>query len=62
VVIGLNNEGVKALNANDYSLATAKFLEALRLDPTYRLALDNLAITYNNYGLQLRKKQSGASS
>jgi TonB family protein len=52
--IGLNNAGVKALNHQDYKLATVKFLAALDLDPAYQLALNNLAITYNNLGLSLR--------
>ncbi len=55
-IVKLNNEGVNALNKNDYSLATAKFLAALKSDPSYRLALDNLAITYNNQGLILRER------
>ena len=53
-VLSLNNEGVKALNASNYQLAIAKFEEALKQDPNYELARDNLAIAYNNYGLQLR--------
>lgn len=53
-VIGLNNDGVKALNASNYQLAIQKFEAALKLDPNYKLARDNLAIAHNNYGLQLR--------
>ena len=52
--IGLNNDGVKALNTNNFPLAIQKFEEALKQDPTYKLARENLAITYNNYGLQLQ--------
>ncbi|HEY9784708.1 MAG TPA: tetratricopeptide repeat protein [Candidatus Obscuribacterales bacterium] len=55
VVIGLNNEGVKALNAGNFALAIQKFQEALKLDSTYKLAKDNLAIAHNNYGLQLAR-------
>jgi tetratricopeptide (TPR) repeat protein len=54
-VIGLNNDGVKALNSGNFQLAVQKFKAALQLDPTYQLAKDNLAIAYNNYGLQLQK-------
>lgn len=53
-VISLNNEGVKALNAGNYQLAIQKFEQANKLDPTYTLAKENLAIAYNNYGLQLQ--------
>lgn len=55
IVIGLNNEGVKALNANNFALAIQKFQEALKQDPGYNLAKENLAIAHNNYGLQLAK-------
>ncbi len=50
----LNNEGVKLLNAHDVQLAIAKFQEALRLDPSCQLAKDNLAVAYNDRGLQLK--------
>jgi tetratricopeptide (TPR) repeat protein len=50
-VIGLNNEGVRALSNGNYEVAVEKFEAALRLDPEYQLAKDNLAIAYNNYGL-----------
>lgn len=50
-VIKLNNEGVNALKANNFSLAVSKFDAALKLDPTYKLARENLAIAYNNYGI-----------
>lgn len=50
-VIGLNNEGIRALNSGNYELAIEKLEAALNLDPSYQLAKDNLAITYNNYGL-----------
>jgi tetratricopeptide (TPR) repeat protein len=53
-VIGLNNDGVKALNSSDYKTAITKFEAALKIDPSYKLARDNLAIAHNNYGLQLR--------
>jgi len=53
-VISLNNDGVNALKSNNYALAIEKFKAALKLDPGYQLARDNLAIAHNNYGLQLR--------
>ncbi|MBS2002919.1 MAG: tetratricopeptide repeat protein, partial [Cyanobacteria bacterium SZAS LIN-5] len=59
-VIGLNNDGVKALNSNNYQLAIQKFEAALKLDPNYKLARDNLAIAHNNYGLQLRNNPAEA--
>lgn len=54
-VIGMNNEGVKALNAGNFALAIQKFEAALQMDKSYQLARENLAIAHNNYGLQLAK-------
>ncbi len=54
-VIGLNNEGVKALNSGNFALAIQKFEAALQMDKSYALARENLAIAHNNYGLQLAK-------
>lgn len=59
-VIALNNEGVMALNKSNYKLAIQKFLDALKLDPYYQLAKDNLAITHNNFGLSLRNNPQAA--
>lgn len=53
-VIILNNDGVRALNASNFQLAIQKFKEALKLDSSYEKARTNLAIAYNNYGLQLQ--------
>lgn len=54
-VIEWNNLGVKALNSGNYSLAIDRLRKALSKDPRYTLAKDNLAIAYNNYGLQQRQ-------
>ncbi len=52
-LVELNNEGVRALNSNNYQLAIQKFEEALKIDSSYSKAKENLAIAYNNYGLSL---------
>lgn len=54
-VIELNNAGVRALNQQNFKLAISKFEQALKIDSGYELARKNLAIAYNNYGLQLQK-------
>lgn len=59
-VIELNNDGVRALNSGNVQLAMQKFEQALKLDPTYQLARDNLAIAHNNNGLQLRNNPKAA--
>jgi TonB family protein len=53
-VISLNNDGVKDLNKNDCQAAIEKFEAAIKLDPDYQMARDNLAIAHSNYGLQLK--------
>lgn len=50
-VINLNNEGVNALNKSNFALAIQKLEEAVKRDPTYEMARNNLSIAYNNYGL-----------
>ncbi len=59
-LISLNNEGVQALTSNNAQLAIEKFEQALKIDPGYQLARDNLAIAHNNYGLQLRANPKAA--
>jgi TonB family protein len=54
-VIDLNNDGVKRLNVDDCRGAIADFEKAIAADPDYKLAYENLAVAYNNYGLQLRR-------
>lgn len=55
-VLSLNNQAVIAINDSNYEVAIKKLEEALKLDPTYKHARENLAIAYNNYGLQLRSR------
>lgn len=50
-VIRYNNDGVRLLKVNNFTGATDKFMEALKIDPSYKLARDNLAIAYNNQGI-----------
>jgi tetratricopeptide (TPR) repeat protein len=52
-LLNLNNNGVELLNSGNYTEAIAKFETALRANPEYRLSKQNLAIAFNNYGLQL---------
>jgi tetratricopeptide (TPR) repeat protein len=59
-VVALNNDGVKALNAGDYTAAIQKFETAIKIDPSYALARENLGITYNNYGLSLQNSPTQA--
>src|SRR5277367_5105852 len=50
-VIELNNKGVQELNQSHFAEAVQYLKQAVNLDRQYVLARDNLAITYNNYGL-----------
>lgn len=50
-LVGLNNDAVRAINAQNYQGAIEKLEQALKLDPNYKAARGNLAIAYNNYGL-----------
>lgn len=59
-IVDLNNDGVRALVKQDYITAIQKFEQALKIDRKYKLALSNLAITYNNFGLQQRKQPTEA--
>lgn len=49
-----NNQGVRELNAKEFKKAIASFEEAIKLDPAYKLARENLAIAYNNLGLSVQ--------
>jgi len=59
-VITLNNDAVKALNDSNYELAIKTLITALKSNPTYTIALDNLIIAYNYYGLSLKQKPEQA--
>jgi tetratricopeptide (TPR) repeat protein len=52
----LNNEGVKSLNAGDTKTAIQKFEAAVKEDPSYNLARENLGIAHNNYALTVTKQ------
>lgn len=53
-VVSLNNDGVNALKSSNYPLAVQKFQECLKVDPSYKLAKENLAICFNNWGISLQ--------
>jgi tetratricopeptide (TPR) repeat protein len=55
-MVELNNAGVKAMNADDLEVAIEKFEQALKLNPAYVLAKENLSIAYNNKGLKSQNK------
>jgi TonB family protein len=59
-VVLLNNNAVVAIADNNYEVAIKKLEEALKIDPTYKQASANLAIAYNNYGLQLKDRPDDA--
>ncbi|MBY0547388.1 MAG: tetratricopeptide repeat protein [Candidatus Obscuribacterales bacterium] len=61
-VIDFNNEGVAALNERNYKQAIEKFSAALKLDPTYKLAIENLSVAYNNLGIDSRNDKKEALS
>lgn len=61
-VIDLNNEGVAALNERNYKQAIERFSSALKLDPTYKLAIENLSVAYNNLGIDSRGDKKEALS
>lgn len=57
----LNNSGVSLLHANDYKGAITCFRQALKVDPGYKYASDNLAIAYNNQALKLASNDPQAA-
>lgn len=52
----INNEGVELMSTHAYAKAIEKFEAALKLDPDYDLAKENLSRAYNNYALDLAAK------
>lgn len=54
----LNNEGVKLLSSQNFPGAIQKFEEALRIEPGYKFAVENLSIAYNNYALKLPAQEA----
>jgi hypothetical protein len=54
----LNNEGVIALNKNDFLGAIQKLKLSLKAKPNYAFAQKNLSIAYNNYALLLPPEQA----
>jgi TonB family protein len=49
----MNNEGVRKLNAGEYLPGIELFERAIKLDPDYSYAKDNLAVALTNYALTL---------
>jgi tetratricopeptide (TPR) repeat protein len=58
--VALNNNGVKALNSKNYDLAIQYFAQALQNSPNYKLAKDNLVISYNERGLKNKNNAKSA--
>lgn len=52
----INNEGVELMSSKAYAQAIEKFETALKMDPNYELAKENLSRAYNNYALDLASK------
>lgn len=59
-LIALNNEAVKAINTTNYAQAIELLEKALDWSPHYKIALVNLGIAYNNFGLSLQNKPAEA--
>jgi tetratricopeptide (TPR) repeat protein len=59
--IRLNNEGVAALNREEWHVAIEKLEASLKADPDRPLGRVNLAIAHSNYGLYLKKKDKIAA-
>jgi len=60
--VDLNNEGVMATNAGKFDLAIEKLKLALKIDPSYGLAHENLTVALNNYALKSRANQRKRSN
>lgn len=56
--VNLQDEGVQAISRGDFPLAIQKLEDALRIDPSYKPAKENLIIAFNKYGLQLQPEEA----
>lgn len=54
--VALNDAGVRALEKQDFKSAIAKLEAAVKQCPSYKTAVENLGIAYNNFGMQLQSK------
>ncbi len=54
--VALNDAGVRALEKKDFKSAIAKLEAAVKQCPSYKTAVENLGIAYNNFGMQLQSK------
>jgi tetratricopeptide (TPR) repeat protein len=59
-VLSLNNDGVNALRANNYELAASKFQQCMKIDPTFKVASENLASCFNSWGIALQNSPKQA--
>lgn len=55
--IRLNSEGVEALSKRDWDKSFTKFKAALKIDPDYSRARENLAIAHKNYSMHLCEQE-----
>lgn len=60
--IKLNNEGVKAILRKEWQTALDDFEAALKIDPNYSLAKDNIAATHGQHAIQLRLEKKLAEA
>lgn len=58
--IGLNDSGKRSLDKGDNVQAIQTLEDALKLEPSYQSAKDNLAKAYNNYAITLQSDPAQA--